>query len=392
MRDALEERLADRLRTLGDTVDDELRPPLDLELQVLRRRRRTRRSRRWSSLSVAAAIVTVATIVAVVHGTTGQGAIRIATSPTTAEPVRDSLQPGTVLLSARGRYVVSLDAKGHTNATMVTVQHGVITYARATDDHGALWYLSLKKGADTCGDVVRADIDGRTSTIVTHAVAFDVSPDGSRLALYGAGDLAHDRCSPVRAGSQAHIVVLDLTRRASSALPIGSVTSLRWSPDGSYLVAVSCPAGGCEGFRTIDVPLQLGAPLTVAPGGWSSYPPRSIKSARVAFGPDGLYMLETIGPAEGRSTATVRIDRVDPRAVRPPVTIFSSNQWDVSQVVPTAAGTYVVAAPLSVTLPTSEGEAGHPGLYLVRAGRLTFVRSLTDPGTLTPVPPLAGPR
>ena len=261
-----------------------------------------------------------------------------------------------------------------------------------TDDHGALWYLSLKKGPDTCGDVVRADIDGRTSTIVTHAVAFDVSPDGSRLALYGAGDLAHDRCSPVKAGSQTHIVVLDLTRMASSALSIGNVTSLHWSPDGSYLVAVICPAGGCEGFRTIDVPLQLGAPLTVARGGWSPYPPRSLKSAKVAFGPDALYMLEAIGPAKGRTTATVRIDRVDPRAVRPLVTIFSSNEWNVSQVVPTAAGTYVVAAPLSVTPSTSEGEAEHPGLYLVLAGRLTLVRSLTDPGTLTPVPPLARPR
>ena len=39
MRDTLEERLATRLRTLGDTVDDELPPPVDLELQVLRRRR-----------------------------------------------------------------------------------------------------------------------------------------------------------------------------------------------------------------------------------------------------------------------------------------------------------------------------------------------------------------
>jgi len=112
----------------------------------------------------------------------------------------------------------------------------------------------------------------------------------------------------------------------------------------------------------------------------------------VAFGPDGLYMLEAIGPVKGRSTATVRIDRVDPRALRPLVTIFSSNQWDVSQVVPTAAGTYVVAAPLSHTAAGSEGEAGHPGLYLARAGRLAFVRSLSDPGTMTAVPPLAGTR
>ncbi|HEY5171421.1 MAG TPA: hypothetical protein VIK54_06810, partial [Acidimicrobiia bacterium] len=151
MRDALEERLAERFRTVGETVDDELPPPLDLELQVLRRRRRTQRSRRWSGLSAAAAIVAVATIVAVVHGTTGQGAIRIATSSTTTAPVHDSLQPGTVMLSARGRYVISLDAKGHTNATMVQVPHGDITYARATDDHGALWYLSLKHGPEACG-------------------------------------------------------------------------------------------------------------------------------------------------------------------------------------------------------------------------------------------------
>jgi hypothetical protein len=392
MRDLLEERLAVRLRTLGDTVDDELPPPLDLELQVLRRRRRTKRSRRWSSLSIAAAIMTIMTIVAVARGTAGQGAIRIATSPTTTAPVHDSLQPGTVMLSARGRYVVSLDAKGHTNATMVQVPHGDITYARATDDHGALWYLSLKYAPKACGDVVRADIDGRTSTIVAHAVAFDVSPDGSRLALYGGGDLAHDRCSPVSAGSQGHIVVLDLTRRESSALSVANVTSLRWSPDGSYLVAVSCPVLGCQPFRTIAVPLLLGAPLTFASGGWTSYPAHSIASARVAFGPDGLYLLESMSAVPGRSTAPERIDRVDPRTMRPLVTIFSSDQWDVSQVVPTAAGTYVVAAPRKPAGAGSPSAVGHPGLYLVRAGRLTFVRSLTDPGTLTTVAPLGASR
>ena len=63
MRDSLEQRLATRLRTLGETVDDELPPPVDLELQVVRaagargepalvgveRRRRRRRGRghRW---------------------------------------------------------------------------------------------------------------------------------------------------------------------------------------------------------------------------------------------------------------------------------------------------------------------------------------------------------
>ena len=112
MRDALEDQLVTHLRTLGDTVDDEFPPPADLERLVLRRRTRTRARRRWSSLGVAAAIVAAAATVAIVRGTTGGGSIRIATSPTTLVPVRDSLQPGTVMLSARGRYVVSLDATG----------------------------------------------------------------------------------------------------------------------------------------------------------------------------------------------------------------------------------------------------------------------------------------
>ncbi|MDP9336998.1 MAG: hypothetical protein M3Q30_27300 [Actinomycetota bacterium] len=379
MRDALEERLASRLRTLGDTVDDEFPPPVDLERQVLRRRRNVQSKRRWSSFGIAAAIVAAATTVAVVRGTTGGGSIRIATSPTTAAPVHDSLQPGTVMLSARGRYVISLDTNGHTNATMVQTQHGDIKYARATDDHRALWYLSLKKGSDGCGDVVRADIEGRTSTIVTHALAFDVSPDGSRLALYGAGDLAHDRCSPVKGGRAGRIVVLDLTTSSSSALTVGNVTSLRWSPDGSYLVAVSCPPAGCEGFRTIDVPRELGAPLTIERG--ASGPAQFVHSASVVFGPHDLYTLETTTP--------FRIVRVDPRAARAPVLAFSGgDKWDVTQVVPTTAGTYVVAAPLKPTDAKSPKSASS-GLYRIDAGRLVFVRTLDNPGTFTPVTPLA---
>ena len=85
MRDALEERLASRLGVLGETVADELPPPVDLELQVLHRRRRAKTTRRWAGLSVAAAIVVVAaTGVAVMHGTSGHGAIQVESSSTTA--------------------------------------------------------------------------------------------------------------------------------------------------------------------------------------------------------------------------------------------------------------------------------------------------------------------
>ncbi|HEV7524031.1 MAG TPA: hypothetical protein VGP92_03660 [Acidimicrobiia bacterium] len=392
MRDALEERLASRLGALGETVDDELVPPVDLELQVVRHRNRARAARRWASLGVAATIVAAVTTVAVVHGTSGRGALRIATSSTTLVPARDALQPGTVMLSARGRYVVSLDAKGHTNATMISARHGDIVYARATDDHRALWYLSMKKGPSACGDVVRADIGtGHSSEIITHAVAFDVSPDGSRLALYGAGDLAHDRCTPMRAGAQGRIVVLDLATGKSSALTVGSIAGMRWSPDGSYLVSVSCSAGTCSGYDVIDVPTTPGAALVPEAGALSASPARLVHSAHIAFGPDGLYALETTTPFPHASTppgAGVRIAKINPRSSAAQSLVLSTgSEWKVSQVIPTAVGTYVVAA--RATPGGAAPTAAASNLYRVDRGRLTFVRPLPNAGTFTPVTPLA---
>jgi hypothetical protein len=378
MRDTLEERLAARLGAVGDTVADELPVPVDLELQVVRHRRRARTARRWSEVAIAAAVIATVATVAVVHGTAGRGTVRIATSSTTASPA-DALQPGTLMLSARGLNVISLDATGHQNATMVAALRGDIKYARATDDHRALWYLSLKKGLRACGDVVRADIaTGHSSTIVTHAVAFDVSPDGTRLALYGAGDLADDLCAPVSATQPGRVVVVDLTNNRSSAVAVPKLTSLRFSPDGSYLAAVDCGAARCEAFDRIEVPDELGSPLVVAPVSWSAYPDQSIRSAAIEFGPGGLYMLKQLNPIPGRTIATERIDILDPRGLQPVETLFSARGWDVSQMMPTASGTYVVAT-------LAKPKPPKWGLYLVRSGKLVPVRSLADPGTLTPV-------
>jgi hypothetical protein len=394
MSDVLEELLAARLHMLGETVDDELSPPADLELQVARRRRKTSATRRWASLSVAALIVAAATTVAVVHGTTGHGSIQISSTATTAAPLPpDHLAAGTTILSAGGRWVQTLGATGHGNATMVAVAPGhTITYARATDDHREIWYLTSKNGTHACGDVVRADLDSGQSTIVTHAESFDVSPDGSRLALFGAGDLARDHCTPVKAGASGRVAVVDLANHSSSisvpriattpATTFASTTSLRWSPDGTYVAAVSCGAQTCAAFSRIAVPAVLGAQLLVDPVSWSAYPGPSIRSAAIEFGPGGLYMLKRLNPVTGKSTATDRIDRVDPLGEQTAVTVFSSNKWNVTEVVPTAVGTYVVAAPVSP-------KAAKLGLYLVEAGRLVLVRALNDPGTLVPVPPLA---
>jgi hypothetical protein len=290
------------------------------------------------------------------------------------------------MLSARGLDVISLDASGHQNATMVKAVRGDIKYTRATDDHRALWYLSLKKGKHACGDVVRADIAlGHSSTIVTHAVAFDVSPDGRRLALYGSGDLAGDHCMPVTAAAPGRVVVMDLVTKTSSAASVSGVTSLRFSPDGSYIAAVDCGPRPCESFARIEVPAELGSPLVVEPVSWSASPDQSIRSAKIEFGPGGLFVLKQVTPTPRRTTTTARIDRLDADDTHSIATILWSSGWDITQIVPTSTATYVVASPTRVKPPKW-------GLYQVVEGKLTFVRSLSDPGTLTPVTPLVGAR
>jgi hypothetical protein len=380
MRDLLEERLASRLQALGETVHDELPPPADLELRVARRRRRTRANRRWSSLAVAAAIVAAVASVALVQGTAGTGPVlHISTAPTSvAPPVHDALQPGTVMLSARGHFVISLDEAGHQNATMVAVKDGNITYARSTDDHRTIWYLSLKHGTAACGDVVRANIDGNSSKIVAQAVAFDVSRDGTRLALYGAGNLADGKCAPVKSGTTGEIAVVDVATFESSTLPIGGVTSLRFAPDGSYLVAASCSAHRCEEARRIDVPSPLGASLVSEPMSFAAKVTSPVRATSVAFGGGAMFVLEP-SPSD-------TIYRYDPTRVGPAPAVFvGAREWDVTQLVPTATGIDVVAARMP---PGGEPGASSFGLYRVEAGRLVLVRLLVAPGTLTDVRPL----
>ena len=166
-----------------------------------------------------------------------------------------------------------------------------------------------------------------------------------------------------------------------------NLTGLSWSPDGSYIVAMSC-AGECLPFQRIDVPTTLGRPLVVRLTGPELYPVRLIRSASVAFGPDGLYTLEASVPVQGAAATrpTDQVQLVKAGTFDFAVPIFSgANEWTISQVVPTTAGTYVVA-----TRVQRKGTPGAPatGLYLVRAGRLVLMRGLTEPGTLTPVPAL----
>ncbi len=265
---------------------------------------------------------------------------------------------------------------------MVTAPKGsAVTYARVTADHRAIWYLATKAGTQACGEVVRANIDGNSSKIVTKAMAFDVSPDGTRLALYGAGDLSDGQCAPVKAGAQGEIAVVDVATFETSTLPIGAVTSLRWSPDGSYLAVTSCPAQGCAGVGRIDVPSELGAPLALS-GTDRVFSPNSVKSETLAFGPGGLFAL-----ARGVSAQT--IERYDPATSARPVSIFAgADHWSIAEIVPTPTAMYVVATPVAA-VPGTRPALGSPGLYRLVGGRLVLVRTLDGPGILTPVAPFA---
>jgi hypothetical protein len=158
------------------------------------------------------------------------------------------------------------------------------------------------------------------------------------------------------------------------------VTSLRFSPDGSYLAALTCVAHQCRAIDRIDVPGDLAGALSVAPVSWHPPPATTVRAAAIEFGRAGLYVLQRLAPVGGGAATSARIDWIDARTgVEDQV--FASAAFDVREVVPTADALYVVAAPRGTKAPDF-------GLYLVVAGNLSRQRSLTDPGFLTPVFPL----
>jgi len=367
MRDVLEERLAARLRDLGDLTPVELEPPADLNLRVRRRKRRTRVATRWVGLSIAAVTIIGVTTAALLQGAARRPGVDVAVHPPAPAP-HDALPEGTMLLAAKGRDVVALDATGYTLATMIHAQRGAIQYVQVTADHRWLWYLS-RKGSGACADVVRADIDARTSKIITRAAGFAISPDGKRLALFGSGDVAHDECVAPSAGRPTRVVVEDVaTGQTSSLAGATDVTGLQWSPDGSYLIALSCHPW-CIPLQRIDVPSNLRLPLLLR-NRW--FDPAA-RSSSAAFGADGLYVLQP--SASGQAVATYDPGTLELADIR----LAIDARWHVSQVAPTDTTTFVVAA---------YGRQERPALYEIDASRhLRLLRS-ADPGVLTPVFPL----
>jgi hypothetical protein len=342
--DTLERELAARLRDVGDFVPDVLEPPVDLELRVARRRRRSSRARRTTAFAVAACVAFGVAVVAVVARASSPSRVGVAASISRSDAM--NLLSDTVMLDARDRYAVGLNANGRQIITVAASHSGKVVNAQLTRDHKTLWYLSVAgtPGVD-CGKLVRADIATGDSRIVGTAIAFGISPDGSRIALSGRG-----ACAPAPA---THLLVRDLiSGRVSSAPDTAAPTVISWSPNGDRLVART------DRSTAYDVPARLGRALA----------PRDMPiDGPAAFGVDGLYVLEA-----------GRLDRWS-LSLTKRTTVVANVGPSASQVVPTAAGTYVVA----------RSEPGGPAdqLYVVDHGALVHVRDFRSFGTMTPVLP-----
>lgn len=356
MDDLLERALIAKLREVADGVSDDIEPPADLEMRVARQRR----GKRMSSSS-AFLVAMVAVLVAVI-GTAGVVRLTASNGPSAATraPLVDPLPPGTVLLAAQGKDVVALGSNGDQLATMIHAKRGDVVDAQVTRDHQWLWYLSVAGTAGRdCGEVVRANIIDRSSTVIAHAVSFGISPDARRLALSGYGDVAHGACEP---GKHAAIATIDLWTKARARASVASADMVRWSGDGKSLVGRQCANGSCQAVTYLQ---PGGVPRSTGPA----------VDAR-AFAYDGSELL------------VVGSTRHDVDVLRPSTTQYGfvrtslSSTKTIDQVVPAPEGLFVVA----------HAAGGDVRLYFARDGVLTVI-GRGDPGVVSAVPPWrAAPR
>jgi hypothetical protein len=378
MRSALEQRLADRLHDVGALLPDELDPPADLERRVARVGTR-HKGRVFTVLSIAALLVVTLGTVAVVSQSSGGTRVDVR-----GRAVIDPLPAGTVMLDARQSYVVAVDAGGHQVATLVNVQRGTVIDAQLTSDHRWLWYLSVagRAGKD-CGEVVRADVNSGTSEIMARAVSFAISPDGTRLAR-ATGDELEDGCvSLTHIDTRAHLVISDLRTGDRStwvdqASPRASVFSqMRWSNDGRNVVTRVC-GQSCESLVRFEVPNQLGGALrsyVITRSGFLGMRPPA------AFGPGSALYVLTRNITQSWREHAQELLVYDGDTFEPTGNLLRVDwRWDLEEVVPTAAGVFVVGTPTD--------EHGRPtgltGMFRVENGELVHVKDF-DYGVMTPV-------
>lgn len=356
MRDVLEVELAARLRDLGDVMPVELEPPADLETRVASAKKSARGRRSVAVLAIAAVFFVVVAFGTVLDGRTGDEA------PVAVAPVADPLPEGTVMLGAKGRYVTARDVSGKVLATMVTTTHGNVLDAQVTADHKTIFYR-VTDPTSPCDKIARADIDGRTSQFVARGDAFAISPDGTRLAVSGYGDLAARSCSATGTGA---VAVFDLENGATTKRDGTAYDELVWDSD-ELLVAQACSSlaecGEVVGWTTLQ-----SAPVVLEQAGTDV----------IERGPNGLYQVVRSQQKPGYSTITMRIGD----ATSSPIHVAEiAPGLTVRDIVPTESDLFVVAS-----------APGDPAgrLFRLDGGRLTLV-SGADVGTVRPVFPLEQP-
>jgi hypothetical protein len=247
---------------------------------------------------------------------------------------------------------VALDAQGRQLATMVHAKRGNVVDAQVTDDHRALWYLSVqgKAGVD-CGEVVRADVSTGKSTIVARAVAFAISRDGRSLAVYGYGSVETRRCETGKSSATASI---DLQTNDVIRNRLVGVRDLVYSPDG-YPIARSCRSDPCSIF------------VFLGHDGVYDWTPVTIEANAIAWSDSELY---AISPSRRQLKAYVWL----PRTIDSQRVVLRS-RTALEQVAPTEQGVYVVA----------KAPSGKRQLYLVSGSRLVPLTT-ADPGRIVAVP------
>jgi hypothetical protein len=350
MRDALEHELAARLHALGEVIPEAVDAPASLDMRVRRRRRVHRR--RKAATGVAAAVVLIAgiAIVAAVSAPPPHPGVHVATP---GRVTADQIDPSVVLLDAKDRFVVGLDAGGHQRETLVATTKGRVIDAQVTADHTTIWYLTVtgKAGID-CGNVVRANVTTGASHVMFRAVAFAINPAGTRVALSG------QHCTPSTNGAQLSIV--DVNGGQGVATSVARPPALlRWAPDGATIAAETCVIIVCSvsTYESTTATRIATMPNATAP----------------VFGGDALYVARR---GNGREISVVRTD-AELRALS---TIYSGSALSLA-ALPTSAGLFVYVGDNSQSRLVSLGP-GSSGSTIA-----TPVRTY-EYGTLVPVAPL----
>ena len=428
-----EARLSQTIRNIADDAPNGLDMLDAIETRIDKEATRNRLLRPAPLLAIAAVLAAAVAVVAIAErptqtkvtvshqGPTPKPAKPHPTPPTAKKPTPTSvaanpvisLPQGMALMAVRGQDVVALDANGNQVGILLSLPAGHHPgQAQLSADRQTLWYKDLagppqtatsSPDAYTCGAVMRYDLATHASTTMGHALAFAVSPDGSKLALsseLAAQPTASTWCPGLRQPTD-YVYVKDLATNQEASLSIANggtgyiyAPQVVWSPAGDQLAVQLCAQGCALYTASVSAPIRSG----VSSGRLVPVPARDNKKygsymeAGMAWTASGLTVAEGTGLCcEAYADGSVQaIDRYNTVTKQLDATLLDAeNHWFFEQVVVTPTATYVVAETLKqvrtpgvATSPTPWSNDGDPRLYQFENGKLTPVAAFGS-GTLS---------